>query len=125
LLFDNDRRNEGFAVLEQMAKSSTGRNAAANIWYAQIKDMPVSDASVKALQKYLTVFSEGDSVAAARSKLSEQQQQLSDPAFRARAQGLAAVEAGQGGKAVSELQQAVKANQNDSEAVGALGQAYS
>ena len=125
LLFDNDRRNEGFAVLEQMAKSSTGRNAAANIWYAQIKDMPVSDASVKALQKYLTVFSEGDSVAAARSKLSEQQQQLSDPAFRARAQGLAAVDAGQGGKAVSELQQAVKANQNDSEAVGALGQAYS
>ncbi|MEB0950940.1 cellulose synthase complex outer membrane protein BcsC [Citrobacter sedlakii] len=125
LLFDNDRPAEGFVVLEQMAKSSAGRNAAATLWYAQIKDLPVSDASVKALQKYLTVFSEGDSVTAARSKLNEQQQQLADPTFRARAQGLAAVEAGQGGKAVAGLQQAVKANQNDSEAVGALGQAYS
>ncbi|HFZ8994686.1 TPA: cellulose synthase complex outer membrane protein BcsC [Citrobacter freundii] len=125
LLFSSDRRAEGFAVLEQMAKSGAGRNAAAALWYAQIKDLPVSDASVKALQQYLTVFSEGDSVTAARGKLSEQQKQLSDPAFRARAQGLAAVEAGKGGQAIAELQQAVNARQSDSEAVGALGQAYS
>ncbi|NDO82594.1 cellulose biosynthesis protein BcsC [Citrobacter sp. NCU1] len=125
LLFDDGRREEGFAVLEQMAKSSSGRNAAANIWYKQIKDLPVSEASVQALQKYLTVFSEGDSVNAAREKLNEQQKQLADPAFRARAQGMAAVDAGQGGKAVTELQQAVSANHDDSEAVGALGQAYS
>lgn len=125
LLFDGGRRDEGFAVLEQMANSSDGRTTASALWYQQIKDLPASDASVKALQKYLTVFSEGDSVNAARSKLSEQQQQLSDPAFRARAQGLAAVEAGQGGKAVTELQQAVSADHRDSEAVGALGQAYS
>ncbi|QRG79319.1 cellulose synthase complex outer membrane protein BcsC [Citrobacter sp. R56] len=125
LMFDNGRREEGFAVLEQMAKSSSGRNAAADIWYKQIKDLPVSESSVQALQKYLTVFSEGDSVNAARGKLNDQQKQLADPAFRARAQGMAAVDAGQGGKAVSELQQAVSANHNDSEAVGALGQAYS
>ncbi|MDA8479411.1 cellulose synthase complex outer membrane protein BcsC [Citrobacter sp. Awk 4] len=125
LLFDDGRREEGFAVLQQMAKSSSGRNAASDIWYKQIKDLPVSESSVQALQKYLTVFSEGDSVNAARGKLNEQQQQLADPAFRARAQGMAAVDAGQGGKAVTELQQAVSANHNDSEAVGALGQAYS
>lgn len=125
LMFDSGRREEGFAVLEQMAKSSSGRNAAADIWYKQIKDLPVSESSVQALQKYLTVFSEGDSVNAARGKLNDQQKQLADPAFRARAQGMAAVDAGQGGKAVSELQQAVSANHNDSEAVGALGQAYS
>lgn len=125
LMFDSGRREEGFAVLEQMAKSSSGRNAAADIWYKQIKDLPVSESSVQALQKYLTVFSEGDSVNAARGKLNDQQKQLADPAFKARAQGMAAVDAGQGGKAVSELQQAVSANHNDSEAVGALGQAYS
>lgn len=125
LMFDNGRREEGFAVLEQMAKSSSGRNAASDIWYKQIKDLPVSESSVQALQKYLTVFSEGDSVNAARGKLNDQQKQLADPAFKARAQGMAAVDAGQGGKAVSELQQAVSANHNDSEAVGALGQAYS
>lgn len=125
LLFDSGRRDEGFAVLRQMAKSNTGRNAASSIWYQQIKDTPVSNASVKALQEYLLVFSEGDSVELARTQLAQQQQQLSDPAFRAKAEGLAAVEAGKGGQAVSELQQAVSANHADSEAVGALGQAYS
>ena len=125
LLFQSDRRDEGFAVLRQMAKSNTGRTAASSIWYQQIKDTPVSNASVKALQDYLLVFSEGDSVELARTQLAQQQQQLSDPAFRAKAEGLAAVEAGKGGQAVSELQRAVSANHADSEAVGALGQAYS
>lgn len=125
LLFASGRRDEGFAVLKQMAKSSTGRSAASAIWYQQIKDLPVSDASVKALQDYLTQFSEGDSVSAARAQLSEQQKQLADPAFRARSQGIAAVNAGEGGNAIAQLQQAVSARQDDSEAVGALGQAYS
>ncbi|MDK9583458.1 cellulose synthase complex outer membrane protein BcsC [Lelliottia wanjuensis] len=125
LLFQSGRRDEGFAVLEQMAKSNAGRDAASSLWYQQIKDLPVSSGSVKALQDYLQVFSAGDNVTAARSQLEAQQKQLADPAFRAKAEGLAAVEAGQGGKAVSELQQAVSANHADSEAVGALGQAYS
>ncbi len=120
LLFASGRRDEGFAVLKQMAKSSTGRSAASAIWYQQIKDLPVSDASVKALQDYLTQFSEGDSVSAARAQLSEQQKQLADPAFRARSQGIAAVNAGEGSKAIAQLQQAVSARQDDSEAVGAL-----
>ncbi|WP_150318178.1 tetratricopeptide repeat protein, partial [Enterobacter hormaechei] len=86
---------------------------------------PASSASVSALQKYLSIFSSGDSVVAARAQLEEQQKQLADPAFRAKAEGLAAVAAGQGSKAVAELQKAVSANHADSEAVGALGQAYS
>ncbi|MGQ7182485.1 hypothetical protein ACUOA5_50220, partial [Escherichia coli] len=49
LLFSSDRRDEGFAVLEQMAKSNAGREGASKIWYGQIKDMPVSDASVSPL----------------------------------------------------------------------------
>jgi len=125
LLFQSGRRDEGFTVLRQMANSNNGRGAAASIWYQQIKDQPVSNASVKALQDYLLIFSEGDSVELARTQLAQQQQQLADPAFRAKAQGLAAVEAGQGSQAVSELEQAVSANRADSEAVGALGQAYS
>jgi len=125
LLFESGRRDEGFAVLKQMATSNAGREAASDLWYRQISDLPVSAASVKALQDYLQVFSAGDSVTAARTKLDEQQKQLADPAFRAKAEGLAAVEAGQGEKAVAELQKAVSANHADSEAVGALGQAYS
>ncbi|EMP9726328.1 cellulose synthase complex outer membrane protein BcsC [Enterobacter cloacae] len=125
LLFQTGRRDEGFAVLQEMAKSSNGRSQASDMWYAQIKDQPVSNASVSALQKYLSVFSDGENVTAARSQLEAQQKQLADPTFRAKAQGLAAVDAGQGDKAVAELQKAVSANHADSEAIGALGQAYS
>ncbi|MGS2871152.1 cellulose synthase complex outer membrane protein BcsC [Enterobacter huaxiensis] len=125
LLFQSGRRDEGFTVLQDMAKSNSGRNQASDMWYQQIKDQPASSASVSALQKYLSVFSDGDNVAAARAQLEAQQKQIADPAFRAKAEGLAAVDAGQGGKAVAELQKAVSANHADSEAVGALGQAYS
>ncbi|MGP3590677.1 cellulose synthase complex outer membrane protein BcsC [Vagococcus sp. WN89Y] len=125
LLFSTERNAEGYAVLEQMAKSNSGRAAAASLWYQQIQDMPVSDASVAALQRFLTVFSEGDTVDSARTLLASQQKQLADPAFRARSRGIAAVSAGKGAQAVGELQQAVNANQSDSEAIGALGQAYS
>ncbi|OAZ46294.1 cellulose biosynthesis protein BcsC [Enterobacter cloacae] len=125
LLFESGRREEGFAVLQEMAKSNKGRSQASDMWYQQIKDLPASSTSVTALQQYLSVFSDGDNVTAARAQLEAQQKQLADPVFRAKAEGLAAVEAGQGNKAVTELQKAVSANHADSEAVGALGQAYS
>ncbi|HBL6087280.1 TPA: cellulose biosynthesis protein BcsC [Enterobacter hormaechei] len=125
LLFQSGRRDEGFAVLQEMAKSNNGRSQASDMWYQQIKDQPASSTSVTALQQYLSVFSDGDNVTAARAQLEAQQKQLADPAFRAKAEGLAAVDAGQGSKAVTELQKAVSANHADSEAVGALGQAYS
>lgn len=125
LLFQSGRRDEGFAVLQEMAKSNNGRSQASDMWYQQIKDQPASSASVSALQQYLSVFSDGDNVTAARAQLEAQQKQLSDPAFRAKAEGLAAVDAGQGSKAVAELQKVVSANHADSEAVGALGQTYS
>lgn len=96
LLFQSGRRDEGFAVLQEMAKSTNGRSQASDMWYDQIKGQPASSASVSALQKYLSIFSSGDSVVAARAQLEEQQKQLADPAFRAKAEGLAAVDAGQG-----------------------------
>ncbi len=125
LLFANGRSDEGYTVLRQMAKSGTTREAAAAIWYQQIQNMPVSDASVQALQQFLNEFSSGDTVDTARATLAKQQQQLADPAFRARMRGLAAVDAGQGGQAIASLQQALSADQNDGETTGALGQAYS
>ncbi|MDU7197956.1 cellulose synthase complex outer membrane protein BcsC [Phytobacter diazotrophicus] len=125
LLIADGRNEEGYAVLEQMAKNNTGRDAAANLWYQQIQGMAVSEKSVAALKRFLSVFSEGDTVVTARQQLDAQQKQLADPAFRERASGLAAVEAGKGGTAIGALQDAVSKNHQDSEAVGALGQAYS
>ncbi|HKM97450.1 MAG TPA: cellulose synthase complex outer membrane protein BcsC [Buttiauxella sp.] len=125
LMFANGRREEGFAVLEQMAKSNNSNQDAAQIWYDQIDDMPTSEASVAALQRFLRNFSEGEKVTSARTQLVEQQKQLSDPAFKARSQGLADVNSGSGNKAIPQLQKALATNHDDSEAIGALGQAYS
>ncbi|ELQ6064278.1 cellulose biosynthesis protein BcsC [Cronobacter sakazakii] len=124
-LFSANRQQEGFSVLEQMAKSGGGRETAADLWYQQIQGMPASDDSVAALERFLQVFSSGDTADKAKGLLAEQQTKLADPAYRARMQGIARVEQGQGAKAVSELTSAVKANPNDSEALGALAQAYS
>ena len=125
LLIADGRNEEAFTVLEQMAKNNTGRDTAATLWYQQIQGMPVSEKSVAALKHFLSVFSEGDTVVTARQQLDAQQKQLADPAFRERASGLAAVEAGKGGTAIGALQDAVSKNHQDSEAIGALGQAYS
>lgn len=125
LLFSADRRDEGYAVLEQMARSSAGREGAADLWYQQLQGAPVSAQSVADLQRFLQVFSSGQSVDKARTQLAEAQKQLADPAFRARAQGLADVDTGKGATAIAPLETAIKAGQSDSETVGALGQAYS
>ncbi len=60
-------------MLQEMAKSNNGRSQASDMWYQQIKDQPVSSASVTALQQYLSVFSDGDNVTAARTQLEAQQ----------------------------------------------------
>ena len=125
LLFSSGQPDEGYAVLEQMARSSTGRETAATLWYQQLQGAPASPQSVAALQRFLGVFSSGETVDKARTQLAQQQSQLADPAFRARAQGLADVDTGQGAAAVAPLEAAISAGQNDSETVGALGQAYS
>lgn len=108
-----------------MSRSAAGRGIAADIWFNEVKSMPVSRASVQALQRFLMQFPTGSTSANARVLLAQQQTQLKDPTFRDRAEGLAAVKAGKGSVAVADLQQAVRADAKDSDAVGALGQAYS
>ncbi|KNC94460.1 cellulose synthase complex outer membrane protein BcsC [Trabulsiella odontotermitis] len=89
MLFDDDKRDEAFAVLEQMAKTNAGHNTAADIWYDQIKSMPTSEASIQALQRFLLLFTTGDLATTAKAQLDEQKKQMADPAFRAKAEQLA------------------------------------
>ncbi|MGU3525419.1 cellulose synthase complex outer membrane protein BcsC [Enterobacteriaceae bacterium C23F] len=86
MLFRDNRSEEGYAVLQQMAKSNAGRGTAADIWYDQIKNQPVSDGSVKSLQRFLTLFTTGELADEARGQLAEQQKQLADPVFHAKAE---------------------------------------
>ncbi len=87
--------------------------------------MPVSDASVSALKNISRSLVMAIAWRLHNRNWQNSKKQLADPAFRARAQGLAAVDSGMAGKAIPELQQAVRANPKDSEALGALGRAYS
>ncbi len=125
LMFSDNKPQEGFAYLEQMARSASGRGIAADMWLGEIKSMPVSRGSVQALQRFLLQFPAGSAAANARVLLAQQQTQLQDPAFLAKSEGLAAVKSGNAAQAVADLQQAVRADARDSDAVGALGAAYS
>lgn len=125
LLFSQGKLQQGFKLLEEMAQTPTGRDDAAKVWYAQIKEMPVSQASTEALQRFLVLFDNEAMVNQAKSTLDTQQKQLLDPAFRARAQALAYLSRGNGRAAIPQLQIALRSNSDDSELVGALGQAYS
>ncbi len=125
LMFSDNKPQEGFAYLEQMARSASGRGIAADMWLGEIKSMPVSRGSVQALQRFLLQFPAGSAAANARVLLAQQQTQLQDPAFLTKSEGLAAVKSGNAAQAVADLQQAVRADARDSDAVGALGAAYS
>ncbi|WP_300001434.1 cellulose synthase complex outer membrane protein BcsC [uncultured Cedecea sp.] len=125
LQFNQGKLQEGFKLLEEIAQTPTGRDDAAKAWYAQIKDMPVSQASTEALQHFLVLFDNEAMVNQAKSTLDTQQKQLQDPAFRSRAKGLDYLSRGNGAAAIPQLQIALRNNSDDSELVGALGQAYS
>ena len=124
-MFADNKPQEGFAYLAEMARSASGRGIAADMWFSEVKSMPVSKASVQALQQFLLQFPTGSVAANARVLLNHKQAQLQDPTFRARSEGLAAVKSGNTTQAVADLQKAVQADSRDSDAVGALGQAYS
>ncbi|MRS16414.1 cellulose biosynthesis protein BcsC [Enterobacteriaceae bacterium RIT691] len=89
MLFADNRSDEGFALLQQMARSNAGRGTAADIWYDQVKNEPTSAKSVKDLQQFLTIFTTGDLADQARGQLADQQKQLADPAFRVKAEAQA------------------------------------
>ncbi|MEZ2585410.1 cellulose synthase complex outer membrane protein BcsC [Kluyvera intermedia] len=86
MLLASNQRDEAFAVLEQMAKSSSGRGPASDLWFNAIKDSPASPASVQALQRYLMIFNTGESADSARGMLAEQQKQMADPVLREKAE---------------------------------------
>lgn len=124
-LLSDDDTEAAYAVMEKMSRTSAGRTMASDRWFDAIKDNPASRKNVQDLQRFLTVFPTGKNAANARVLLANQQQQLTDPAFRAKSEALAAVHDGKGGNAVSALQQAARNDHQNSDIVGALGQAYS
>ncbi len=123
MAFDNNQPGEAFTQLRRLANRNGGRDAASELWLQQIQNQPVSERSVASLQQYLQTFTEGDAQQRGQQELAHQQKMLADPAYRQRMQGLALVDAGGGADAIAALNAALKANPNDAELMGAMGQA--
>lgn len=122
MAFDRQQPELATAQLKRLAESSGGRDAAADLWLQHINDQTISDSSVAQLKAYLAVFTDGDAHQQGMEALSRQQKTLADPAYRERMRALALVEAGNVNQAMSTLNRALKANPDDAELMGAMGQ---
>nr|WP_229915936.1 cellulose biosynthesis protein BcsC [Rahnella sp. LAC-M12] len=125
MAFEQGDNAKAVVLVKQIASTNEGRSPAADLWLAKIKDQPVSNASVDALQQFIATFDTGPQVIAAQQELQRQQGLLADPHYQARVRGLAQVSNGGSTGAIAPLKQALQAKPNDAEVLGAMGLAYS
>lgn len=125
MAFEQGDNAKAMVLVKQIAATNEGRSPAADLWLAKIKDQPVSNASVDALQQFIATFDTGPQVIAAKQELQRQQGLLADPHYQARVRGLAQVSNGGSTSAIAPLKQALQAKPNDAEVLGAMGLAYS
>ncbi|WP_247681399.1 cellulose synthase complex outer membrane protein BcsC [Pectobacterium versatile] len=125
LLFSQDRNEQAYPLLMQLSNDPVGRSQAASLWLEIIGRMPITSQSVAELNRFLTVFKDGEQAETARKELNRQQGMMADPTYQARLRGLAQVESGGGNSAtLGELNQALAATPNDPELIGAVGLVY-
>ncbi|WP_409159900.1 cellulose synthase complex outer membrane protein BcsC [Pectobacterium sp. B2J-2] len=125
LLFSQDRNEQAYPLLKQLSTDPVGRSQAASLWLEIIDRMPITPQSVAELNRFLTVFNDGEQAETARKALSHQQEMLADPIYQGRLRSLAQVESGGGNSAtLGELNQALAATPNDPELIGAIGLVY-
>ena len=125
MAFEQGDDARAVGLIKQVAATNEGRSPAADLWLARIKDQPVGDASVDALQQFIATFDTGPQVIAAQQELQRQQGLLADPRYQARIRGLAQIDKGGSTSAIAPLKQALQATPNDAEVLGAMGLAYS
>ncbi|OSN02095.1 MULTISPECIES: cellulose synthase complex outer membrane protein BcsC [Lonsdalea] len=123
MLFSQDDARQAITTLRALADNARGRDDAAELWLKYIKAQPITGDSVAQLHEYLTTFTTGDEYQNGRQELDRQQELLADPVFQQRAASLARVARGEGATAIPALQKALRANPNDADVLGAMGQA--
>ncbi|WP_230492492.1 cellulose synthase complex outer membrane protein BcsC [Martelella alba] len=124
LLLAEHRNAEGYQLLGALAGDPAGRGAAAELWLNDIRDRPVSAASLAELQRFIDRFEDGPPVADAKRELARRRALLADPRYQARLRGMAMVARGEGRRAIAPLQVARMQSPNDADVLGALGLAY-
>ncbi|MGL6553487.1 cellulose synthase complex outer membrane protein BcsC [Aeromonas jandaei] len=122
-LQQDGRYQEAMVLLKRMALHPGSRDAAASLWLASIRDMPVGTESMDALRQFVVTFGSDSEVDEALQLLDTQEQQWASPAFRQRQEALARNRAGKA--SVREISAALAANPDDQGLRGALAEAYS
>lgn len=125
MAFDEGDNAKAVGLIKQIAATNEGRSPAADLWLQKIKDQTVGNPSVDALQQFIATFDTGPQVIAAQQELQRQQALLADPRYQARLRGLAQINNGGSTGAIAPLKQALQAQPDDAEVLGAMGLAYS
>lgn len=121
LLFSVQRDAEGFETLRPVAQSGRDHDDAADMWFAQIQDMPQSENRLAALKSFIAIFGTGRSADMARKMLAADTAQWQNPAFRARMRGLQNVTTNRMAQAEPDLRRVLAQAPDDGEILGALG----
>lgn len=83
MAFDEGDNAKAVGLIKQIAATNEGRSPAADLWLQKIKDQPVGNPSVDALQQFIATFDTGPQVIAAQQELQRQQALLADPRYQA------------------------------------------
>jgi tetratricopeptide (TPR) repeat protein len=121
LLFSVQRNAEGFQTLRPVAQSEQDRDDAADLWFAQIQNMPESEKRLAALKDFVSLFQTGRSAGLAQKMLATETTQWQNPAFRARMRGLENVSSNNVALAEPDLRRALAQSPDDGEILGAMG----
>ncbi|WP_282361555.1 cellulose synthase complex outer membrane protein BcsC [Pseudomonas sp. PS01300] len=120
-LFSEDRDSEALAVLEQLSRDPTARDAAAQREFDYLAEQPVSASSVAAWQGFSQRYPASPLLPLANEKLQQQRTLVTDPAWQAGQRGKALLDQQRNEPAQALLRQALRRYPQDPSLHGALG----
>jgi Flp pilus assembly protein TadD len=120
-LFSEGRDSEALAVLDQLSRDPTARDAAAQREFDYLSEQPVSASSVAAWQAFAQRYPASPLLPLAGENLKQQRTLVADPAWQAGQRGKALLEQGSNVQAEAQLRLALRRYANDASLHGALG----
>ncbi|MFJ4353737.1 cellulose synthase complex outer membrane protein BcsC [Pseudomonas sp. NPDC089428] len=120
-LFSEDRDSEALAILEQLSRDPTARDAAAQREFDYLSEQPVSASSVAAWQAFVQRYPATPLLPLASDNLKQQRTLVADPAWQAGQRGKALLDQDRNVQAEAQLRLALRRYADDASLHGALG----
>ncbi|CAM3391304.1 cellulose synthase complex outer membrane protein BcsC [Pseudomonas plecoglossicida] len=120
-LFSEDRDSEALAVLDQLSRDPTARDAAAQREFDYLSEQPVNAGSVAAWQAFIRRYPASPLLPLASDNLKQQRTLVGDPAWQAGQRGQALLDQDRNAQAEAQLRLALRGYPDDASLHGALG----